>query len=145
MPTTRTLKKPCKATTAKGTPCHAAPGPDGYCFQHSPGVATERDAARSRGGTKRMLLLTVNNALRVDPDTEIKDLADAQKLLSRVIIEVANTPTLARYTVGEKGRTIATLTSVLMRSFDISENEQRFAEGLKRLAQVEKQLKIKLN
>ena len=135
----------CNATTTKGDPCRAAPGPDGYCFQHSPNEKKKRDAARSRGGTKRMLLLTVNNVLTIDPSTEIKDLADAQRLLSGVIIEVANTPTTARFTVGEKGRTIATLMAVLMRSFDISENEQRFAEGLKRLAQVEKQLKIKLN
>ena len=43
----------CQATNADGTPCRMAAGADGFCFQHSPSRATERDAARRRGGLRR--------------------------------------------------------------------------------------------
>jgi hypothetical protein len=42
----------CEATTKAGAPCRAPVRPNsGFCFWHSPELATERLAARSKGGT----------------------------------------------------------------------------------------------
>lgn len=137
--------KRCKAKNKKGGPCRAFARADGYCYQHSPETETEARVDRSRGGKKRMALLTAGNVLRLDPKTEIKDTADAQRLLSAMITDVFNAQTNARFDVGRKGRTVANLLAVLLKSFDISENEQRFAEGLRKLKEMEARLKVKSN
>ncbi len=46
-----TERKRCLATRRDGQPCQApAVTPAGFCFTHDPGLATQRDAARRRGG-----------------------------------------------------------------------------------------------
>lgn len=132
---------PCRAKNKKGGPCRAPASAGGYCFSHDPERAAERDAARSRGGIKRMAQLSTQTILnKLDPATKIEDLADGQRLLAAILIEVINTATTARFTVGEKGRTIATLWGVFLKGLEVSEKEQKFAEGLRELKELKAEI-----
>lgn len=71
----------CKATTTAGSACSAQPvRPDGFCYWHSPALATERAAARRRGGEHRSNRL---RAAKLLPAALTSD--DLLVTLSRVI------------------------------------------------------------
>ncbi len=100
----------CKATTAAGSACSAQPvRPDGFCYWHSPALATERDAARRRGGEHRSnrlraakampaaltsddLLATLSEAIRrVEAGELVPGVVNAMANLARVINVIRET------------------------------------------------------
>ena len=118
------MLRTCQATTTAGSACSAQPvRPDGFCYWHSPALATERTAARRRGGEHRSNRLRAAKAM---PAALTSD--DLLVTLSRVIAKA------------EKGEiepgpanAISSLARAMNAIRETTEIEQRLADLERRL------------
>jgi hypothetical protein len=77
-----TERKRCLSTRRDGQPCRApAVTPDGFCFTHDPGLVTQRDAARRRGGQNSARIVRLRGLVP-------RRLIDVYDLLENVLGEV---------------------------------------------------------
>jgi hypothetical protein len=120
-------KPRCLATTAAGTPCRAAPGPSGYCYMHDPERAAERQEARASGGAKAGITKAARALAADRPAFKVDGPGDIVDMLKAVANEVYDTPTTARFDVSKKARAIATVLSVLLKAYELTDLEARLA------------------
>jgi hypothetical protein len=77
-----TERKRCLAARLDGHPCRSpAVTPAGFCFTHDPGLATQRDAARRRGGHNSARTVRLRGLVP-------RRLSDVYDLLDNVLREV---------------------------------------------------------
>jgi hypothetical protein len=109
----------CQATTKNGTPCqaYALAGSD-YCFHHDPAQATQRLAARSKGGRARhgRHIGPVGQSEPVELDT----MADVATLLRQTINDTLNLENSL-----QRARTIGYLSGLFIKALDVAVLEQR--------------------
>ena len=123
-------KKPkkCKAKTNSGARCRSYAGPSGFCFVHDPARQAEAAEARSRGGTKAGV---VKAARKLSPGGpfpfDLKGPADVVDMLKAVAVVVWEAPTTARFDVGKKARTIAAVSAVLLKAYELTEYDARLS------------------
>jgi hypothetical protein len=80
-------KRPCGATKADGTPCHAAALPGSqWCVFHDPDHKTRREAGRRQGGKVRSHKAAVLSADAAD--VELITVSDVAKFLAATISQV---------------------------------------------------------
>lgn len=109
----------CKAPTRTGAPCRVAclAGKE-YCFTHDPATATERRAARSRGGAARHGR-SIGGAGDYAPVT-IASVTDIVPLLARTINDC-----LLMENSLNRARTIGYLAIALAKVFEVAELDER--------------------
>jgi len=111
----------CTATTKAGTPCqgYAPPGGD-LCFWHDPERATERAAARSRGGAARHA-----RKLGTPGDPDAVELQAPADWLA--IVALATRDTMRLENSVSRNRTLGYLATTAARLFEATELEERLA------------------
>ncbi len=116
-------KKYCKAKTAKGIPCRAIAGPDGFCTFHSPARAEAQREARIKGGqASPAKIIKFDGLINLDSATKVDELLD------KVIAEVMETkPTLGGAFNIKKARAIGYLAAIKLRAYELTDIEERLA------------------
>ena len=114
--------KKCQATTKSGAQCNAyAVAGSAYCFYHHPDLAAQRHLACSKGGRARhgRSIGTVGQAQPVSLD----NMADVVALLQWAIDQTRQLENSL-----QRNNTIGTLSTQLMKAFDMASLEARLAE-----------------
>ena len=114
------MQRQCAYRSKTGEPCRAAPVKDSqYCIMHSPEHAQEIQEARRLGGLRRRREVTVSGAYDVESLSSIEGI--------RRLIEVAIIDTLSMENSISRNRTIAYLALAALRTYEVSELEQRIS------------------
>lgn len=120
-----TANNRCAATTKRGAPCQGRPGPDGFCFWHSPARADERKAAQRKGGKARQ-----GRAIRYiprdgdKPEIEVT-LTGPDDLLG--VLEVAFADVLSTESSINRARALGYLAGITLKAFEVTALEERIA------------------
>ena len=104
----------CESTTKAGAPCRAPVRPDsGFCFWHSPELAVERLAARSKGG-KSAHLGSESAPVRI---RQVSDLLD--------LLEVAASDAMSREPSIARARCLCQVAQTAGRVLEVADLEAR--------------------
>ena len=112
------ISRNCKAKTKAGSPCQMAPlRGSSWCWNHDPGRARDRQAARKRGGLNR-------RRCKADLSVEVR-LDDVAAL--REILETAVRDTLVLENSVAHSRTLGYLVGQALRALEVGELAERMA------------------
>ncbi len=112
------ISRNCKAETKAGSPCQMAPlRGSSWCWNHDPGRARDRQAARKRGGLNR-------RRSKADLSVEVR-LDDVAAL--REILETAVRDTLVLENSVARSRTLGYLVGQALRALEFAELAERVA------------------
>ncbi len=112
------ISRNCKAETKAGSPCQMAPlRGSSWCWNHDPGRARDRQAARKRGGLNR-------RCSKADLSVEVR-LDDVAAL--REILETAVRDTLVLENSVARSRTLGYLVGQALRALELGAVEDRVA------------------
>ncbi len=112
------IRRNCEAKTKAGSPCLMAPLRDSrWCWNHDPGRARDRQAARKRGGLNR-------RRSKGDSSVEVR-LDDVAAL--REILETAVRDTLALENSVARARTLGYLAGQALRALELGAVDDRVA------------------
>ncbi len=112
------ISRNCKAETKAGSPCQMAPlRGSSWCWNHDPGRARDRQAARKRGGLNR-------RRCKADLSVEVR-LDDVAAL--REILETAVRDTLVLENSVARSRTLGYLVGQALRALEVAELAERVA------------------
>jgi hypothetical protein len=109
--------KSCEALTTAGTPCAMAPLSDSaFCWSHDPARASERAAARRRGGA---------NSSRAGPATDPGpvDLGSAEAI--RALLAEETRATLRQVPSLRRSRAVVALLTLAVKLLEVGEMEAR--------------------
>lgn len=114
----------CKALTLAGLPCKATPmTASDYCCFHDPDKEASRIAARSAGGRARHGRVIGHTGEQAIEPVELVSVEDILVVLNQAITDVQRLEnSLAR------ARTLATVASVAIKAFEVSNTEKRLTE-----------------
>ena len=107
-------KNPCKSKKVNGEPCRGNAGPDGFCFAHSPVLASKHAEASMRGGHNK------SNAIRAQKLMPAR-LVPVFVMMEEVLAEVYHDKMLDY----KKAQTIALVARALVAIFTAGELEER--------------------
>lgn len=104
----------CQATTQNGTPCqaYALAGSD-YCFHHDPDQATQRLAARSKGGRAR-------HGRHIGPVGQAEPVALDTMTGVTILLKQTINDTLKLENSLQRARTIGYLTGHFLKALDMA-------------------------
>jgi len=107
-------KYPCKSKKVNGETCGGNAGPDGFCFAHSPALASKHSEASMRGGQNK------SNAIRAQKLMPSR-LVPVFVMMEEVLADVYHD----RITDYKKAQTLALVARALVAIFTTGELEER--------------------